>query len=236
MNLKEFKEKIGFEITPIVDAPDKQYVIYFLIKGDIIVYVGITSFDRIKTRLSEHRKDKDFNSFSFFNTFSDRQGSHHIERYLIRELNPKYNKTNVNMYKNEESFCIEFFDAINLINKPTDGLNDRMNEALFRAAFQDKQVAEKKKLTNIFLFSTPLFLSVLVFCLIGLYYVINLIGYYLSIGITYNNVGDIITMLVPTGFIVYLTYLLAQIVISGMGGIYDYMRIKNKDYLKDLIN
>lgn len=64
--------------------------IYHLKKNDEVVYVGKTTYS-VKSRLADHKKEKDFDCYEFFE-FDDceleRIEQEHFERYK-----PKYNKS-----------------------------------------------------------------------------------------------------------------------------------------------
>lgn len=70
------------------DLIDNDYAVYFLIKGGEIVYIGQSN--EILTRVNVHRRDKDFDSFSYI--IVDKGTVNEIEMMYINYFNPKYNR------------------------------------------------------------------------------------------------------------------------------------------------
>lgn len=66
----------------------KKYVVYFLVKGDEIVYVGKTEF--IGSRITVHSTNKDFDRFHYIE-FSSKEEMDDMELEYIVKFDPKYN-------------------------------------------------------------------------------------------------------------------------------------------------
>lgn len=89
-----------FEEEPdlILDAR-KNYLIYFLLQGDEVVYVGQTTQNLI--RPFSH-KDKKFDSVAVIYQSEDKEELNVIEEYYIKKYAPKYNRVfNPEGYANE---------------------------------------------------------------------------------------------------------------------------------------
>lgn len=80
----KFEEKNCVKINPIF----KKCFIYFLIKNNIVVYVGQTSQGML--RPYQHIKDKDFNEIRLM--FCDKEELNKLEEYYIVKYSPMYNK------------------------------------------------------------------------------------------------------------------------------------------------
>lgn len=90
--MKSDKTKVYLELLQ-QDIKDKDelesFYIYALWKDRQIVYIGQTV--NLETRLSAHRKEKDFDQYSFFKCGSRAQ-MENVESQLIAELRPSQNR------------------------------------------------------------------------------------------------------------------------------------------------
>ena len=66
----------------------REVFIYFLIKDDIIVYVGQTA--KGMSRIQAHEGNKDFNAYTIINC--DKDELDELENHYILKFNPIYNK------------------------------------------------------------------------------------------------------------------------------------------------
>lgn len=77
--------------------------IYFLINKHKIVYVGKTKVGF--SRIAQHIKDKEFDSFNYFECIEEELDS--LETYYIIKFKPKYNKS-----ANENLFSLNWLNTI----------------------------------------------------------------------------------------------------------------------------
>jgi predicted DNA-binding transcriptional regulator AlpA len=74
--------------------PNKQHCVYFLVKGDEVVYIG-SSFT-IYSRITQH-KEKDFDRVLYFHVEPERMLA--VEAELIRVIKPKLNVKGLSEFK-----------------------------------------------------------------------------------------------------------------------------------------
>lgn len=76
-----------------------EYLIYFLIDDDAIVYIGKTTEGGLFGRLRDHQKDKRFDSYFVIANIEADEHAIQMERGFISLIRPKYNKaeSRVNM-------------------------------------------------------------------------------------------------------------------------------------------
>ena len=117
-----------FEETPdlILDAR-KNYLIYFLLQGDEVVYVGQTTQNLI--RPFSH-KDKTFDSVAIIYQSEDKEELNVIEEYYIKKYAPKYNRVfNPEGYANgiiNECYEIEKLKEFNQYCMTREQLNKKL--------------------------------------------------------------------------------------------------------------
>lgn len=100
--LEEFNDRLGHMILPPVRVPG----IYFLMDGPSCVYVGKSTTHMAK-RIVKHLLDKVFDRVIVLP--SPPEEVHHLERYFILVLSPRYNKAGVfrGNPKNETSDVVD---------------------------------------------------------------------------------------------------------------------------------
>lgn len=84
---KEVKGMNGFHVSDVEDVTG--VVVYFLISGDEVVYVGQSK--RLRMRVYSHCRDKDFDSVAYCHVYDGKPNN--LEALYIAKYNPKYNAT-----------------------------------------------------------------------------------------------------------------------------------------------
>ena len=91
MKLSEFCNQFG--VSPnIKEIGIDEYLVYFLVSGYDIVYVGKSSEGGLFGRLKAHQVDKDFDAYFVINNIESDQTALELEKGFISLLRPKYNK------------------------------------------------------------------------------------------------------------------------------------------------
>ena len=90
MSLKELLSHEEISRNAIYYRRESDNIVYFLLRYDEIVYVGVTG--KLQQRLDTHTKDKDFDSYAFIK-FKDRKTAEIMECRYILEFRPQYNKS-----------------------------------------------------------------------------------------------------------------------------------------------
>lgn len=82
-----------FNTMPQVRRTDgEQFLVYFLMLGDTIVYVGKSSESGVFSRLKSHQQDKEYDSYFVINGLESDAEAMEIEKGFISLIRPKYNK------------------------------------------------------------------------------------------------------------------------------------------------
>lgn len=87
---EQIYEGLNFSPKPLTGKPN--YYIYFLKKGEEIVYIGMSQ--NVLNRISTHSKGKeykDFDSYAFFPTNKGSYETNQLELSLINHFEPFYN-------------------------------------------------------------------------------------------------------------------------------------------------
>jgi len=90
MNFHEFCYQTGMNF-PTFQVFKHKYLIYFLLRGSEIVYIGKTSNKRLPQRLQSHLKNKDFDSFAIMLAGADERSTLKAEAGFISLVKPEYN-------------------------------------------------------------------------------------------------------------------------------------------------
>ncbi len=72
------------------------HVVYFLLKDDVLLYIGCTS--DVATRLLSHKSSKEFNKVILIEC-DERTNAFKIEKYFIKKYKPHYNCTERTYFK-----------------------------------------------------------------------------------------------------------------------------------------
>lgn len=97
------------EIADLTIDATKNYLIYFLIKNDDVVYVGQTTQNLL--RPFSH-KDKDFDTVKILYQSQDKKALNKIEEFFIKKYNPKYNRV-----FNADKYCRDLMTELYEVEK-----------------------------------------------------------------------------------------------------------------------
>lgn len=82
-----------FNIAPDIKRPGiDDYLVYFLLDGETVVYVGKTSDVGLYSRIKSHQQDKQFDGFFTINRIPTEEEALILESGFISIIRPRYNK------------------------------------------------------------------------------------------------------------------------------------------------
>ena len=91
MKVSEFSIQfnIGADLKSVDDDP---FLLYFLVRSEVIVYVGKSNEFGFSGRLRSHKADKDYDSYFTMNGISNEAQALELEKGFISLIRPEYNK------------------------------------------------------------------------------------------------------------------------------------------------
>ncbi len=111
MKLHEFS--LQFNITPdIKELGVDDWLIYFLVNGGEIVYIGKSSEGGLFGRLRAHQSDKEFTEYFTVNSIQSEADALMLEKGFISIIRPKYNKAEVRVNMQAIRRVIEYVSNI----------------------------------------------------------------------------------------------------------------------------
>lgn len=96
-----------FETSTSLVVPRRAHYIYFLMLREQIVYVGKSN--KILSRISQHTREKDFDSVRYVGVDKEDQDS--LEMALIFCLKPKYNKQNLSKISDSQAEVLKKYNG-----------------------------------------------------------------------------------------------------------------------------
>jgi hypothetical protein len=116
MKLSRFEQQFPFKIS-LRKINETPWLIYFLVKGENIVYVGKSSESGLSGRLSSHKAEKDFDRFFIIDNIESEAKALKIETGFICLLKPAYNVQSTEIDIPAINSLMEFINTYGSINK-----------------------------------------------------------------------------------------------------------------------
>jgi hypothetical protein len=124
-----------FNFAPSIKRPGiDDYLVYFLLDGDIIVYIGKSSEVALYSRIKAHQQDKQFDGFFSINRIPSEGEALELESGFISIIRPKYNKADNKVNIVAIQAVIEY---IAHINRPTSRVDGDESFDIIKAAFKN---------------------------------------------------------------------------------------------------
>ena len=90
MQIEELKQRIVYNVQRSI-KPSKGFVVYFLSKAGVIVYIGKSSARGYARRVEAHKQSKDFDRVDVMCVSDSESKTLDVEKGLISMYRPKYN-------------------------------------------------------------------------------------------------------------------------------------------------